>query len=79
MGDFYGGRQCVEGFEMSSKNVYFFQVQLFHNDEEMNYQELKYILNEIIDKHGIDFDEYKSLDATPYEEEMHLMMDIYEY
>lgn len=64
---------------MANKNVYFFQVDLFRSGEQLNYQEIGNIFKEIINKHAVDFGKYKSLDATPYEEEMHLMIDIYEY
>lgn len=64
---------------MASKNVSFFKVDLFDQREEVDYQELKRILIDIVNEHAIEFNEYKSLDVTPYEEEMHLMMDVYDY
>ena len=67
------------GKVMASKNVYFFQVELFRQNEEIVYQELKGILQNIVNDNAIEFDDYKSLDVTPFEEEMHLMLDIYEH
>lgn len=64
---------------MASKNVYFFEVQLSYRDKEINHSEIKNVLGNIINEYATEFDEYKSLDATPYDDEMHLMMDIYEY
>lgn len=64
---------------MASKNVYFFKLDLFNQNEEINHQEFKNILENIINSYAVEFEQYKSLDVTPYEEEMHLMLDIYEY
>lgn len=64
---------------MASKNAYFFELKLKHQGETIEHVKVKEIIKDIIDKHAMDFSEYKSLDVTPYEEEMHLMLDVYEY
>lgn len=64
---------------MATKNVYFFEMKLYHDDEEININDTKIVIEEIVNGNAIDFGEYKSLDITPYEEDMHIMMDIYDY
>lgn len=64
---------------MASKNVYFFQLNLFQHGEEIDHQCFKTVLQEVVEKHATTFDDYESLDVTPYEEEMHLILDIYDY
>lgn len=64
---------------MASKTVYFFELQLFHHDEMIGYQEFKAILQRIIDEHATVCKGYKSLDVTPYEDLMHIILDTYDY
>lgn len=64
---------------MANKNVYFFKVDLFYRDEMINYQELKNVIKKIFDEHARKFNNYKSLDVTPYGEDMHFMLDVYDY
>lgn len=67
------------GGYMASKNTYFFEVKLFHQNQEVEYSRIKEVLSNIIEQRTVLFDNYRSLDVTPYDEEMHLVMDIYNY
>lgn len=64
---------------MATKNAYFFELKLKHKGEIIEHAKFKEIITDIIDKYAMDFSEYQSLDATPYEKEMHFMLDIYKY
>ena len=64
---------------MASKNAYFFELKLKQQGKIIEYVKFKEIFADIVDKRATVFSEYKSLDVTPYEEEMHFMLDIYSY
>ena len=77
--------KIIKNFEgvvsMALKKVYYFTVELvqIHNSEENHSYELSSILKNIIDNEAVTQKRFKSIDLSFRDDQMHIMMDVYEY
>lgn len=66
---------------MANKKVYFYQVDLYetNGDNKVDNTKLKEILIEIISNKAVDNDDYLTLDLTIGNDNMHYMMDVFNF
>lgn len=65
---------------MAGKKIYFYKVSLMDkNGGEVDYKNLKPLLQEIIEKNAVTHQTYKSLDLTVSDEYTHIVWDIFDY
>lgn len=72
---------CSEGYYMSQKKVYFYEVELFDTKSEVekDYHLLKEILISIIKKDAKKQNGYSTLDLTLDDDPLHVVLDVFEY
>lgn len=66
---------------MANKNAYFFTVKLseVRTGEEVNYQLLQGVMQEIIENYGIEQQNYITLNLTLDDDPMHIIFDVFDY